>query len=293
MDLRPPTPRLDTFSGGSVAVTDILAAYAPAVHSSPMTGLERWRLYGADDPNVIAGGQSHVVSLMTALDEDLYPAGLRAAVAYAADFAAGPSDDDDYWDFLAHAGAGRTVAVVWDGNQHNTAFLLSPEPPFRVYTSTVCEPGGEQGVWIPQEMVRDFWSASFDRLGDVLALLSRVAQVLVLGTPPPKSDQIVRATLASDPYWAVVARELGLELDNVSVTPAAVRVALWRVLQDLTRDQAGKAGATFIPVPASAMSSDDLLLDCYGNPDVTHANSAYGELMWREIFASREGLVRS
>ena len=268
---------------------DIQAAYPTAMRSSPASGPERWRLYGASDPSVIAGGQSHVVSLMTALDEGLCPAGLRAAVAYAADFAAGPPDDDGYWDFLARVGTGRTVAVVWDGNQHNTAFLLSSEPPFRVYASTVREPGDEQGVWIPQEMVRDFWSASVEHLSDVLARLSRVAEVLVLGTPPPKSEQIIRATLASDPYWVASVRQLGLEMDNVKVTPVPVRIALWRVLQDLLRDRADRAGATFVPIPAAAVGSDDLLLDCYGNPDVTHANSAYGGLMWGEIIASLGG----
>ena len=61
----------------------------------------------------------------------------HCAVAFTSDWV--PPTTDAYWDYLIGQGAGRTVAILWSGNEHNGKFLLQQKPPFRVY-----DPEGEE-----------------------------------------------------------------------------------------------------------------------------------------------------
>ncbi len=60
---------------------------------------------------------------------------------------------------------------------------------------------------------------------------------------------------------------------------------MWGLIQDLLAEFAVRGGAEFIPVPESALDSDGYLAPAYEGVDVTHANEAYGALMWSSIAA--------
>jgi hypothetical protein len=213
---------------------------------------------------------------------------MRAGIAYSADFG---RIDDDYWGFLADAGAGRTIALVWDGNQHNGTFLVQPDPPFRVYRSTA-DPGPPQeepGTWVPREMVSSYWAPSFAALGQVLDRLVQRSRVLVIGTPPPKPGGYIKpkfeGKLDWDPWVADIASTRGLASSELPVSSEPLRLALWSIIQDGMREEARRSGSTFVPVPDSAFGSAGLLAAVYSAGDLTHANSEYGGLMWAQIEA--------
>jgi hypothetical protein len=245
-------------------------------------------MYGDDDPAIVAGGHSHAACLIFAHDAGLGPRELRAAIGFTTDM--GPVSED-YWDRLGDAGAGRTIAVVWEGNQHNIAFLLEPDPPFRVFSATGDrQEQGEPGTWVPREMLRSYWEESLGALRSVLDRLVARSDVLVIGTPPPKPDAHVKAQLEgkleSDPWMREVAAARGQASSELTVSPGALRLALWSVIQDGMREEARRSGATFVPVPEAARDPAGFLADAYSAVDLTHANAEYGGLMWAQIEAA-------
>ena len=264
-----------------MSARDVLPDQSPA----------RWKVYGDQDPQILAGGHSHVYSMLAALDQGRGPAEYRAAVAYSADLAGGPPGDPHYWDLLAKVGAGRRVVIVWNGNQHNAGFLLSPDPPFRVF-SPLAEAGPEEGAWVAQEVLREYWRPTFSELTDVLKSLVPVARVGVVGTPPPKSDLVVRQSLAQEIFFLDRARELGVDVADLRITPQAVRLAMWHVIQDALEEIATEVGAAFIPVPTTAVDGDGTLSAEFCAPDATHANVNYGALMWKTISTSSLAGIR-
>lgn len=248
-------------------------------------GPSPWKLYGEEDPQIIAGGHSHAYCMLAALQEGRGPLGRPAAVAYSADPGIGPPGDERYWKLVAAAAAERTVALVWNGNQHNAEFLISPDPPFRVFHPMAEGDSSGDGIWVAQEALREHWSPTFSQLSVVLEGLAGADQVIVLGTPPPKSELQVRQALAQEAFFVDRARELGVRLDQLCITPAPVRLAMWQVIQDRLQEVACDAGATFIPVPAAAFGQNGMLLPAFCAPDASHANSSYGALMWEAITA--------
>jgi hypothetical protein len=77
--------------------------------------------------------------------------------------------------------------------------------------------------------------------------------------------------------------EAGESLETIRITPAAVRVGLWKILQADLEACAARIGAVFVPVPAMAQAPDGCLKPEYALPDATHANGAFGALMLGEI----------
>ena len=197
---------------------------------------------------ILAGGHSHVYCMLEALNQGRRPAGRRAAVAYSADLSQGPPGDESYWDLLVAAGAELTVALVWNGNQHNAAFLIEPEPAFRIFNSAA-EAQAPDGVWVARETVREYWAPTFSELAHVLRRLVSVAAVVVLGTPPPKSDPAVRQSLEREPVFTKRAKELSVDVTNLRVTSEVVRLAMWQVIQDALGQAAVEAGAIFFRCP--------------------------------------------
>jgi hypothetical protein len=242
-----------------------------------------FRLFGDGDPLLVAGGHSHTACLIIAMNEgrvDLVAQ--RCAVAFTSDWV--PPTTDAYWDYLVGQSAGRTVAILWSGNEHNGRFLLQQKPPFRVFDPEGGEElGPEQGAWVPRTELRELWSPTFDGLRAVVGRLTPVANVLLMGTPPPKSEALVRAALATEPFFLEQAAQLGYQPGDLLITPEATRVSLWRVLRDLLREVAEIGGATYVPVPAGTYDERGLLLPEFDAGDVTHANGAYGAMVWAQL----------
>jgi hypothetical protein len=249
---------------------------------------ERWKMFGDEDPEIVLGGHSNAACYVIARDSGLGPRSVRAGIAYPADFGA---VDDSYWDFLATAGAGRAIAVVWDGNQHNGAFLVQPDPPFRVYgCSSVATPEQEAGRWIPRAMVSSYWEPSFADLGRTLDRLVERSRVLVVGTPPPNPEAHVRERFEGKLDWDPWIRDIASTREQASselpVSPESLRLALWSIIQEGMREQARRAGCTFVAVPDSVRDDAGLLAAPYSAGDLTHANAEYAGVMWAEIEAA-------
>ncbi len=242
-----------------------------------------FRLFGDDDPELVVGGHSHTACLIIAMNEGRFDAAAHdCAVAFTSDWQ--PPSTDAYWDYLVGQGAGRTVAILWSGNEHNGKFLLQAKPPFRVFDpESDVELGDEHGAWIPRTELRDLWSSSFDGLRAVLARLTPLAKVLLMCTPPPKSDELCRKALATEPFFLAQAAELGYDAADLRITPEETRVSLWRVLRDLLHEVAETGGATFVPLPPGTYDDRGLLLPEFDGGDVTHANGAYGALVWAQL----------
>ena len=244
--------------------------------------LPPFQLFGDADPLLVAGGHSHTACLIIAMNEGrIDMAAQRCAVAFTSDWV--PPTTDAYWDYLIEQGAGRTIAILWSGNEHNGKFLLQQKPPFRVYDPEGTELGDEQGAWVPRAELRALWSPSFDALRTLVARMTPVANVLLMCTPPPKSEAVVREALATEPFFLEQAAQLGYDAADLKITPEETRVAMWRILRDLLREVAETGGATFVPVPPEAYDNRGLLLPELDAGDVTHANGTYGGLVWSQL----------
>lgn len=240
-----------------------------------------WRVHGSEDPEVLVAGHSHALALLFSMDAGHGPEGYRAAVVLDAERRSSSFLDDEYWNLLMRAATGRTIAIAWNGNQHNASFLLEPQPAFRVFHEEVDQSGDV--VWLAQKVLRQYWTPSFLELRAALPRLTSVATVYLLGTPPPKSDSAIRSVIQEDPYFIGQATSLGMDLADLKITTAATRLAMWSLLQDMLRECADEAGATFLPVPGDVVDAHGILLPEFSAPDATHANAEYGARLWSEL----------
>lgn len=168
------------------------------------------------------------------------------------------------------------LGVVWQGNQHNRYFLFDFEEPIRLHDH------GDVGAVVPTSMISALWQPSFGEI-DAAVASARADRVVLLGTPPPKADEAVRAGLAREPVLLRAIAAAGESADTIPITPAAVRVGLWNILQDDLEAQASRIGAVFVPVPATAQTAEGCLKPEYSLDDATHANGAFGALMFNEM----------
>jgi hypothetical protein len=188
--------------------------------------------------------------------------------------------DTTYFPYLANAGT--TTAVIWNGNQSSVAFLLNDQPVTivgRQATSTA----NLRGSVVPYRMVMALWQPSLEGLRDFLRGHGDSGSVIVLGTPPPKTEDDVRAGIAIEPYFVGLLADQGLTPETAPVTNATSRVAAWEALQDAMAEVAHSAGAHFLAVDPQTQTPEGTLLSEYSGPDATHANPAYGGVMWRRL----------
>ncbi len=185
-----------------------------------------------------------------------------------------------YWQQVALHCAGRTVALSWNGNQHNASFLIAPEPLF----DFVC-PGTDPAdihpgaIVVPAAVVRAYFAHTLSALpGLIRALkLSGARRVLILGSPAPKRDaDFIHAHIRTEEYFQLAAAAAGIDLNTCRITPAAIRQKLWRLIQQMMEAVAGQEGVTFVPVPPETLEADGTLRREYWQDDSTHANRAFG-----------------
>ena len=197
--------------------------------------------------------------------------------------------DPDYVEAFARSTKGKVAVVVWDGNQHIASFLIDSDPPFQVFQKGVVDASHDLGrIWVSEEMLRSRWRGDATWTTDELEkLLHRLVassdRVVLLGTPPPKSERLIRDALRDDVYFSALLEKDSRRPEEVPITPGPVRIAMWRVIQSVYREAAGDAGALFVPVPPSVMDQDGFLLERFSLADTSHTNSAYGEAMWEQL----------
>jgi hypothetical protein len=239
-------------------------------------------LEGADTPDVVLGGESHRTALLLANRED--PRSDIGAAVLVRHPEAAKDNRQPYWpDFVAKSD-GRVAALAWSGNQHITYFLfegdsmeLSMDGPFP------CRPRGTLHPLVTETAVRTLFTPSLEPLEDVLDALKGTARAaLVLGTPPPTAVDVMREKFVANGAQRNKLLRQGIDILTVTVQPDEQRVALWWLLQEMTREVAEAHGATWVPVPPTTYDDRGLLLPEYAR-DGTHGNAAFGGVMWGEV----------
>jgi hypothetical protein len=129
---------------------------------------------------------------------------------------------------------------------------------------------------VPYAMVKHLWSASMDALREVIATFPRPERIVVIGTPPPKSELALRTGWAYEHVLRELISARGFTVETAPVGNPHTRVAAWDALQEGLQEAAEASGARFLAIPEGVQDADGLLLPEYCAPDATHANAAYG-----------------
>lgn len=248
----------------------------------PADAPPRWEWLGPDDADVRVAGHSHMLTLRESMDR-LGQDRRRVAVLDVAEAPVVPTDS--YWDTVA--ADDRPVVVVWGGNEHAVVFMLSDEP------ITIIGPRGEvpdaPRRVIPYTMVKSLWRIWLTPLAQFLERHPSPGAVTLLGTPPPKPEDRIRAGIAVEPHFVALLGKQGLTPASAPVVATATRVASWNALQDTIHEIALEGGASFLPVPDDIASADGTLRPELCSPDATHANADYGHRMWRHLLEQYAG----
>lgn len=195
---------------------------------------------------------------------------------------------EDYWVEAEKLAKTHRLLISWRGNQHMAAHLFASDPLFDFVLSDEPDlPLVDGAVVIPEQMLREKFSPSFDRL---VELLDNVHQdhrgIVICGTPPPRHDTAtIRASLSHEPHFADLLRRSGLDAESVSLTPTATLYKMWRVIQAMLRDVADSRGVEFVAIPSASQTPDGFIRPEFWSSDVTHANQEFGNLMMRHLQA--------
>ena len=244
----------------------------------------RWDWLGSRSAAIRLGGHSHMLAFRYALE--LLDDESRRRVAVLDVRASSVPADDSYWPRLA--AAGTTTAIVWGGNQHSVTFMLSA-PPFTIVRARATTPPLVEGRVVPYRMVMALWGPSLEGLADFVGDHPDPGSVVVVGTPPPKPEEQVRSGIAVEPFFVELLAKEGFTPDTAPVTPAATRVAAWEALQDAMEEISTRGGARFLGVPPAARTAEGTLRPEFCEGDATHANPAYGVLMWHHLIEHAGG----
>lgn len=241
--------------------------------------------YGGPAPEVVVAGHSHALSMIRAMSADPSPG---IALAYTTELVDGPSLEDAYWEFVAAHCADRVVAVSWNGNQHHASFLIAPDPPIALWSpdrGVLAGVAPGEAVPVSRSTLREYWDWSFVQLHTALSLLGSARRVVMLETPPPKRDATVRANLATEVWFAQVARDLGVAVDELPICDEDVRYAMWEVIRDATIEIAREYDVPMLHVPRHVLDEDGFLLPEFSAADATHANDDFGDEMVRTLLS--------
>ncbi len=197
--------------------------------------------------------------------------------------------DDAYWAKLRELSDQHEVMLSWQGNQH-AQFLFTPEPNFDFVSSTLVSAPVDTGAFLVAERaVRELFEKSFAGLRVVIERLrasDHPCGITVLGTPPPKGDNDrLRANLHVEPYFAKLALSRNMELAGVALSNPLLRLKLWSLIQQMTREVAEALSCVFVPGPADAQDEQGFLRPEFWAGDITHANHAYGRLQLTQLAA--------
>jgi hypothetical protein len=139
---------------------------------------------------------------------------------------------------------------------------------------------------ISRAAIRHRFQKSLDDLDLVLQRLATggLNRIALIGTPPPKGDnEALRAFAQLEDFFVSAARRFGQSVETLPITDPYVRLKLWYLLQDMLAEVARIRGVMFIPVPKEVQDTDGFLKREFWLSDVTHANEAYGNVMYETV----------
>ncbi|ORA76724.1 hypothetical protein BST28_20585 [Mycolicibacter kumamotonensis] len=197
----------------------------------------------------------------------------------------GPKRDMSYFDTLADLAIGADVGIIWNGNEHLALYFFEAETPFDFLSAHVRTMNPSAQMKSQAAIRHRFQQTSFDTLDVVLKRLATggLNRIALIGTPPPKGDnEALRALLQTEEFFVNWAAQLGHSVETVPITDPYVRLKLWYLLQDMQAEKARARGLMFIPVPKEVQDADGFLKREFWQ-DVTHANRAYGNVMYETV----------
>lgn len=171
--------------------------------------------------------------------------------------------------------AGGCIVVTLYGTQHNILGLLNHPQPFTL----AAEDGpGPAPLLIPQAAMRSYLHGmlgSARLLADLAA--AAACPVYHLMPPPPKRD------LGHLANRSKIYR--GQDIRDAGFSPAARRLAFWRLERAVVADHLAASGVHELAIPADLCEADGYLAADYQLRDATHANAAYGARLLAAILA--------
>lgn len=199
--------------------------------------------------------------------------------------------DMTYWDTLADIGMGADVGILWGGNEHNLYYFFEAETPFDFLSNHVPVMNPSAQIMSTAAIRQSFRQASFDYLDLVLKRLTSggLNRIALIGTPPPKGDnEALRGLLKTELFFVSRAELLGQSAETIPITDPYVRLKLWYLLQDMLAEEARVRGVMFISVPEEVQGADGFLKREYWASDVSHANAAYGNVIYETVLRAFE-----
>jgi hypothetical protein len=192
-----------------------------------------------------------------------------------------------YWQMLRHLAQTRSIAIIWNGNQHNADFLLASDQPLDFLPRGYPDPSVlPKARLVAETVIREHFRPSLEPLRQLLAELpahDRLKRLLV-GTPAPLFDNDeIRKRLGKEPLFGEKAAAIGVDISQVEITPPTVRRKLWFVIQAMMAEIAEEGGWQFVPVAPEAMDERGYMRSDLSAGDVTHANIEFGSMMVRQI----------
>jgi hypothetical protein len=191
---------------------------------------------------------------------------------------------------VARLSRGYHLAALWTGNQHQTKFLLAPDPLFDFISSTFPHlPLHPDASLVPEALVENSLGRYVEDLTEALSRFSNseCASLSVLCPPPPKKDDgQMLLRIQSSEGWMERINRRGVDPNSIKIMPAFIRLKLWALMQRITERVAREHKANFIPVPKAAQDEIGFLRDEYAADDVTHANTEYGKLYLEKLLTA-------
>ena len=198
-----------------------------------------------------------------------------------------------YWDMLRDLAQTRSIAVVWNGNQHTADFLLASDQPLDFLPRGYPDPSVlPKTRLVAEAVIREHFRPSLEPLRQLLAELPAHDRLkrLVVGTPAPLFDNgEIRKRLSKESLFGEKAAAMGLDISQVEITPPTVRRKLWFVIQAMMAEIAEVGGWQFVSVAPETMDERGYLRSDLSAGDVTHTNIEFGSIMVQQI----AGFLRS
>ncbi len=95
---------------------------------------------------------------------------------------------ENYWNALTRYASGHSIALLWEGNQHNSLFLVEQPLRFDFLPQRLQSlPVEANAVIVPEALIRAKFQSLLGALHDVLTDLKAQthSRIALVGTPPP------------------------------------------------------------------------------------------------------------
>ena len=242
------------------------------------------------DIKVVIAGHSHSAAISRALVNASTGVQRQArdiALQHGIGGLRGGPGKPDYWDNLRELAQTRSVAVVWNGNQHNADFLLACDQPLDFFPRGYPDPSVlPQARLVAETVIREHFSPSLEPLRQLLTEMPahHGLKRLLVGTPAPLFNNCdIRERLSKEPLFGEKAAAMGVDIAQAEIMPPTVRRKLWYVIQAMMAEIAEQGSWQFVPVAPDTMDERGFIRSELSAGDVTHANIEFGSMMVRQI----------